>query len=243
METQRNMNEKKYISVKEWDEADQPREKLISLGKKQLSNAELIAILLRTGVTGHSSVELAKDVLAMASNSLTNLSRADFKQLQSIHGMALAKSTTLMAALELGWRMQSEINTSNEVVIRDSITLFNYINSKIVDIDHEEFWAVYLNARGKVVGCQRISSGGITETNVDPRLVFRGALEAKAVSFMVAHNHPSGRLAASRDDRELTQRLNDAGKLLQIKLLEHLIIAITPNGKADFYSFHDNGLI
>ena len=237
------MSEKKNLSVKEWDEADQPREKLIANGKKQLSNAELIAILLRTGVREQSVVELSKDVLAMAGNSLTDLSRADYKQLSSINGMGLAKCTTLMAALELGWRMQSEISNARDFIVKDSTTLFNYISSKIVDLDHEEFWAVYLNARGKVLGCQRISSGGITETSVDPRIIFRGALEAKAVSFMVAHNHPSGRLVASREDRELTHRLAEAGKMLQIKLLEHIIIAIAPDGKPDYFSFHDEGLI
>ncbi len=237
------MNEKKYLSVKEWAEEDQPREKLFALGKKQLSNAELIAILLRTGVTGHSAVDLAKEVLASAGNRLTDLSRADFKQLNSIHGMALAKSSTLMAALELGWRMQSEINDNKELIINDSQSLFNYIAKMIVDLDHEEFWAIYLSNRGKVLGRQRISVGGMTETSVDPRIIFRGALEVKAVSFTVAHNHPSGKLTPSREDRELTRRLQEAGDLMQIKLKEHIIVAITPTGKADYYSFHDNGLI
>lgn len=237
------MNNKKFLSVKEWDDDDKPREKIINLGKKHLSNAELIAILLRTGVTGHSAVDLAKDILATVGNSLTDLSRTDFKQLNSIHGMALAKSATLMAALELGWRMQSEINNGKDLVINDSKGLFNYISPLIVDLDHEQFWAVYLSMRGKVLGRQLISSGGLTETSVDPRIIFRGALEAKAVSVMVAHNHPSGRLVASREDRDLTHRLAKAGELLQIKLLDHIIIAITPSGKAEYYSFHDDGML
>ena len=139
------MSEKRFISVKEWDEADQPREKMLTLGKKQLSNAELIAILLRTGVKGCSVVELAKEVLSIAGGSLSDLSRVDINQLSKINGMGLAKSATLMAALELGWRMQSEISSNREYTITDSTTLFNYISSKIVDLDHEEFWAVYLN--------------------------------------------------------------------------------------------------
>lgn len=237
------MSDKKKLSVKEWDEADQPREKMLAQGKKQLSNAELIAILLRTGVSGCGVVDLAKDILARAGNSLTDLSRMDFTRLKNIKGMGLAKSATLMAALELGWRMQSEINNSREYVLSDSQTFFNYISPKIVDLDHEEFWAVYLNPRGKVLDCQRIASGGITETSVDPRIIFRCALEAKAVSFMVAHNHPSGRLVASREDRELTRRLYEAGKMLQITLLDHIIIAITPGGRADYLSLHDNGMM
>lgn len=237
------MNEKKYLSVKEWADEDKPREKLLTIGKKQLSNAELIAILFRTGVTGQSAVDLAKEVLASAGNSLTALSRVDFAQLNAVRGMALAKSATLMAALELGWRMQGEIADAKELILTTSGDLFNYISPQIVDLDHEEFWAVYLNNRNKVIGRQRIASGGQTETSVDPRIVFRAALECKAVRLMVAHNHPSGRLTPSRDDRELTRRLKEAGNMLDIKLVEHLIVGLSPTGQADYYSFNDEGLI
>ncbi len=237
------MSEKKYISVKEWSEEDQPREKLIAKGKKQLTNAELIAILLRTGITGCSAVDLAKEVLASTDNSLTDLSRADFSHFKTIKGMALAKSATLMAALELGWRMQGEINNGKETILNDSESLFKFMSPMMVDLDHEEFWAVYLSNRGKLLSRQRIASGGQTATSVDPRIIFRGALEAKAVKIMVAHNHPSGNLKPSREDRELTHRLSEIGNLMEIKLLEHIIIAIEPNGKAGYYSFHDNGLL
>lgn len=242
-EYQQDMSEKKYISVKEWSEEDQPREKLIAKGKKQLTNAELIAILLRTGITGCSAVDLAKEVLASTDNSLTDLSRADFNHFKTIKGMALAKSATLMAALELGWRMQGEINNGKETILNDSESLFKFMSPMMVDLDHEEFWAVYLSNRGKLLGRQRIASGGQTATSVDPRIIFRGALEAKAVKIMVAHNHPSGNLKPSREDRELTHRLSEIGNLMEIKLLEHIIIAIEPNGKAGYYSFHDNGLL
>lgn len=242
-EYQQDMSEKKYISVKEWSEEDQPREKLIAKGKKQLTNAELIAILLRTGITGCSAVDLAKEVLASTDNSLTDLSRADFSHFKTIKGMALAKSATLMAALELGWRMQGEINNGKETILNDSESLFKFMSPMMVDLDHEEFWAVYLSNRGKLLSRQRIASGGQTATSVDPRIIFRGALEAKAVKIMVAHNHPSGNLKPSREDRELTHRLSEIGNLMEIKLLEHIIIAIEPNGKAGYYSFHDNGLL
>lgn len=243
LEYQQDMNEKKYISVKEWAEEDQPREKLIARGKKQLTNAELIAILLRTGVTGQSVVDLAKEVLTTAGNSLTTLSRLEFSQLNSIKGMATAKCATLMAALELGWRMQGEIDNNKELIIKDSNDLFRYMSPLIVDLDHEEFWAVYLSNRNKVIGRQRIAVGGQTEAIVDPRIVFRGALECKAVKLMVVHNHPSGSLKPSNEDRKLTQSLAEAGNLLEIKLIDHLVIAITASGHADYYSFKDNGLI
>lgn len=237
------MNEKKYLTVKDWADEDKPRERLLSQGKKQLTDAELLAILMRTGVPGKSVVELAKEILAAAGNSLVTLSRFDYSQLRAFKGMAGAKAATLMAALELGWRMHSEAKDSQETVVSDSQGLFNYMLSQLVDLDHEEFWAVYLNNRNKVLGRQRISMGGQTTTDVDPRIIFRGAIEAKATKVAVAHNHPSGTLSPSRSDKTLTQRLDEAGKLLDIRLSEHIIIAIGPGGKPDYYSFHDNGLL
>ena len=139
--------------------------------------------------------------------------------------------------------MHGETKTRRETLIGDSNDLFNYIHPMIVNIDHEEFWAVYMNSRNKVLGCQRISVGGQTETNVDPRILFRGALEVKATTIAVAHNHPSGTLKPSSNDRALTKRLTEAGNMLGIRLTEHIIVAIGADGKADYYSFHDNGLL
>lgn len=237
------MNEKKYLTLKEWADEDKPREKMLEKGKKELSNAELLAILLRSGTTGRSAVAVAKEVLATAGNSLTTLSRLEYSQLGTIKGLGQAKATTLMAALELGWRMQSEISNSKELIINDSHQLFAYLMPLLADLDHEEFWAVYLSNRNKVLGRQRIAMGGQTSTSVDMRVVFRGALECKAVAVAVAHNHPSGSLKPSRDDRDLTHRLAEAGKIMQIRLQEHLIIGITSSGQADYYSFHNEGCI
>ena len=235
------MNQKKSLTVKDWDEADKPREKLLTLGKKALTNAELIAILLRTGVKGSSVVEMAKEVLASAGNRLTTLSRLEASQLTAINGMAKAKAATLIAALELGWRMQGEFSEDNILILNDSKALFNYMSPLVADIDHEEFWAIYLNNAKKVIGRQRIASGGQTSTAVDIRMVFRGALECKAVALMVVHNHPSGSLRPSPEDKHLTQQLSEAGNLLQIKLYEHPIIGLSPTGQVSYYSFHDEG--
>ena len=237
------MPDKNYLTVKEWADEDRPREKMLAQGKKQLSNAELIAILIRTGLPGKSAVDVAKEILAANGNSLTALSRLDFTQLNSIKGMALAKSATLMAALELGWRMQSEINSDTVTIINDSLDCFNILTRRIADLDHEEFWAIYLNQANKMLATQRISMGGQTDTAVDLRILLRYALECKAVRMMVAHNHPSGRLMPSREDRELTKRIYDGGSILGIKLLDHLIIGIDHTGKATYYSFHDEGLL
>ena len=231
------------LTLKEWADEDKPREKMLAKGKKELTNAELIAILLRSGLQGKSAVGMAKEVLNLTDNSLTTLSQMEFSQLSAIKGLGMAKAATLMAALELGWRMQGEISKNKELIISNSTDLFNYITPLLVDLDHEEFWAIYLSNRNKVLGRQRISVGGQTNVSVDMRIIFRGAIECKAVSLMVAHNHPSGSLKASMEDKHLTHYITDAGKILDIKLLEHIIVGINPSGRPDYYSFHDNGLI
>lgn len=237
------MEPKKTFTLKDWDDEDKPREKLLAQGKKQLTNAELIAILLRSGMAGKNVLEVAKEVLQSADGSLVALSRMDFKQLCSTKSMGAAKATTLIAALELGWRMQSEIGNQHEVVVNDSSVLFTYMLSKLSNIDHEEFWAIYLNNRNKVIERQRIATGGQTETSVDLRILLRGALECKATTIAVAHNHPSGNLAPSRADQTLTARIDEASRLLGIRLMDHIIIAIDPQGKANYFSFHDAGKI
>ena len=237
------MDEKKSLTVKDWNDEDKPREKLLTHGKKELTNAELIAILLRTGVPGKNVLEVAKEVLASAGNKLAHLSRMDYRELSQTKGMAKSKVATLMAALELGWRMQGEISEDNELILRDSRDLFNYTKPLVADLDHEEFWAIYLNRRNKVLARQRIALGGQTSTDVDIRILFRGALECKAVALMVVHNHPSGSLNPSRQDRLLTKNIADAGNLLQVKLIDHIIIAIDAQQKASYYSFNDHGEI
>ncbi len=242
-ETQQDMEVKKNLTIKDLPDEDKPRERMMTFGKKQLSNAELLAILLRTGVPGKSAVAMAQEVLASTGNSLTALSQADAKHFATIKGMALAKTATLMAALELGWRMQGEIAAERKLVLRESPDLFNYLLPLLVDLDHEEFWAVYMNNSHKVLGRQRISMGGQSDTNVDLRILFRGALEHKATIISVAHNHPSGSLHPSNADKTLTRRISEAGNLLGIKLEEHIIVALGLDGRADYFSFHDNGLV
>ena len=243
IELQQDMDEKKSLTLKEWADEDKPREKMLTKGKKELTNAELIAILLHSGLRGKSVVDVAKEVLSKSGNSLTSLSQMEFSQLSSIKGVGQAKATTLMAALELGWRMHGEMGKSNELIINDSQSLFNYMTPLLADLNHEEFWVVFLSNRNKVLGRQRLSVGGMTGTPVDLRILFRSALECKAVKVMVAHNHPSGLLHASNEDKVLTNKILEGGKLLDIKLQEHIIIAIGPNEKTDYFSFHDNGYL
>ncbi|MBR1784528.1 MAG: DNA repair protein RadC [Bacteroidales bacterium] len=237
------MEAKKTFTVKDWDDGDKPREKLLSRGKKELSNAELLAILIRSGVPGKSAVDTAREILQLAGGSLTDLSRLEHSRLASIKGVGEAKAATILASLEMGWRMLGEIDASREVLVTDSRSLFNYMAPMLADLDHEEFWGVYLSNRHKVLGRQRIAVGGQTDTQVDMRILFRGALESKAVWLAALHNHPSGSLRPSKADIGLTKRIMEAGNILGIKLMEHLIIGIGPSGQASYFSFHDNNLL
>lgn len=235
---------KSSITVKDWAKEDRPREKLISKGKKELSNAELIAILIGSGSVGQSAVDLAKELLKSNDNDLSQLSRQGIKDLtHGFKGMGEAKAVSIIAALELGYRMLSENTNKKEAIINDSQDLFNYICPSLIDLPVEEFWAIYLNIRKKVLFKQRISIGGISDTPVDIRRIFATALEKNAVYVAVAHNHPTGHLRPSTEDKNLTCRILDAGKILNIQLIEHIIVGIDANNHPDYYSFHDNGLI
>lgn len=235
------MKSQTTLRIKDWADEDKPREKLLAKGKKELSDTELLAILLGSGSIGQSAVELAKSILEEHGNSLTALSQADIHALKKAKGVGDAKAVTMLAALELGRRMRDERDSNQVAVIRNSNDLFDCIGPNLVDVPHEEFWAVYLNIKKRVVGKVRISSGGISDTTVDLRLIFKGAIEKNAVCLAVAHNHPSGILTPSNNDIELTQRIKKAGEILHIKLIDHLIVGILPNCKSDYYSFSENG--
>ena len=237
------MKSQTTLRLKDWADEDKPREKLLAKGKKELSDAELLAILLGSGSVGQSAVDLAKALLDKNGNSLTALSLADIPTLKIEKGMGDAKAVTVIAALELGRRMRDERDLNKINVIQNSTDLFEYVSPSLIDLPHEEFWAIYLNIKKKVVGKQRISSGGLSDTTVDLRLIFKGALEKNAVCLAVAHNHPSGVLTPSLNDIELTQRIKKAGDIMHIKLIEHLIVGIRPNCEADYYSFAENGKI
>ena len=236
------MSENENITLKQWANEDKPREKLIAKGKKELTNAELLAILLRTGVRGQSVMALARELLASAGNSLSALSRLSIAELRHGHkGLGETKAVTVLAALELGYRMLGERTVQPEPIIRESADIFRYVASLILDLPHEEFWVLYLNNRNKVIYRQRIAAGGLTETTVDMRLIFRAALEKNAVAIALAHNHPSGSLTPSQHDRWLTQSVVEAGKVLHVNVIDHLIVGIGSNGRPDFFSFYDNG--
>lgn len=235
-------NSTKNLPITQWAEEDRPREKMIAQGKKSLSNSELIAILLRTGVSGASAIDLAQQILKTTGNRLIDLARLEFSDLRS-KGIGPAKAVTIMAALELGNRMLGENAQAVETVVNDSRDLFQFFAPRLADLDHEEFHAVYLNKRGKITWNQKIAEGGLDSTHVDMRRLFAPAIEHKAVSIAVAHNHPSGSLRPSIADKQLTRRILEAGKILDIKVLDHVVVGITPEGRHDYFSFSENGLL
>jgi len=225
-----------YFSIKDWSEADRPREKLLANGKESLSNAELLAILIGSGNREESAVDLCKRILASTNNNLSRLSKLSISELQKFKGIGEAKAISIVAALELGRRKKSSSNDAT--VISSSQSVFSIMNPLVGDLSHEEFWVIYLNNSNKVLTKLQMSKGGIAGTLVDVRLVLKKALELGAVALIVVHNHPSGTLKVSQSDKNITQKIKEASSTLDIKLLDHVII--TEN---NYLSFADEGLL
>ena len=227
-----------FLSIKSWAEEDRPREKLLLKGKSTLSDAELIAILLRTGVTGSSALDIAKKILHSVKgdlNELGKLSVSDIKKLEK--GIGETKAITIVAALELGRRRQSS-EVREKPFIRTSADSFEYIYPEVADLPHEEFYVLYLNKSNKVLTHKHVSSGGISGTVADTKIILKTAVELLASSIIAVHNHPSGNIAPSQADIELTRKLKEAAKILDVNLLDHLII-----GEKKYYSFSDQGIL
>ncbi len=231
------------LTIKGWDKADMPREKMKAKGPKELSNAELIGILIGSGTPGNTAIDLAKEILKRSDDELTPLIQMEISDFKKFHGIGDAKAITLIAAFELGRRLSSEKSNRKDFLVKNSSDLYECLHTQIDNLPREKFMAIYLNNRGKIVDTQCISYGGISGTLVDLRTLFKFAVELNAVSIAVAHNHPSGNLRPSIEDKKLTSRLVDAAKLLDIRVLDHLIVGIDTQTNEKYYSFRDNGLI
>lgn len=230
------MEEKDFLSIKSWAEEDRPREKLLLKGKSALSDAELIAILLRTGVQGSSALDIAKKILHKVSGNLNELGKLtvnDIKKLEK--GLGDTKSITIVAALELGRRRQAS-DIREKPVIRSSRDSFEYIYPEMADLNHEQFYVLYLNKSNRVIQYKNISAGGVSGTVADIKIILKYAVELLASSIIAVHNHPSGNINPSQADIDLTKKLREASKLLDVSLLDHLII-----GDGNYYSFADKG--
>ena len=225
------------FSIKNWNQDDQPREKLLYKGKSSLSDAELVAILIGSGNRDESAVALSKRILASTDNNLSELGKRSIKQLMEFKGIGEAKAIGIAAALELGRRRRSE-NALEKKKITSSASVFELMQPVIGDLPHEEFWIIYVNNSNKVIQKNQLSKGGITGTLVDVRLVLKTALEVGATGLILAHNHPSGTLLPSEADKNITQKLKVAALSLDIKVLDHLIIA-----EKAYFSFADETLL
>ena len=232
-----HVNESKPLNIKSWSPEDRPREKLLLKGTAALSDAELIAILLGSGTTTMSAVDLAKKILQTAGNNLHELARASVKDLMKIKGIGEAKAITIVAALELG-RRRKEIDPEEKPKITGSKDAYELIKAHLLDLQHEEFWVILLNRANRVIRKRQISQGGVAGTVADPKIIFKCALEELASGIIIAHNHPSGNLTASQADIDLTRKVKEGGKLLEIQVLDHVIVA-----GHKYFSFADEGLI
>src|SRR5690606_32779255 len=210
------------FSIKNWADDDRPREKLVQKGSFALSDAELIAILIRSGSQNESAVELAKRILATADNNLNTLGKFSINQLIRFKGMGEAKAVSIAAALEIGRRRR--LNGPQRLEeITNSRAAYEVLFPLIGELPHEEFWILYLNNSNKIIHKAQLSKGGITGTLVDTRLVFKPALEMGAVGMILAHNHPSGALQPSVADKQITSKLKNAAQSLEINILDHII--------------------
>jgi DNA repair protein RadC len=230
------MQEHKY-SIKQWLKDDRPREKLLSVGATNLSNSELLAILIHHGTRQKTAVDLAKEILKLGKDNLGELGKLSVKELMKIKGIGEAKAITITAALELGRRRLADTPLVKSV-IKSSHDIACYLQTRLQDYRHEVFAVLFLNRANRVNHFEIISEGGITGTVADPRIILRKALEEDAVSIILCHNHPSGSLIPSRTDEQLTNKIKNAAALLDIKVLDHIIVS-----NSGYYSFADQGLL
>lgn len=225
------------LNINQWAKEDRPREKMMLHGAGALSNAELLAILIGSGSTDESAVELMRKVLADYRNSLSELGKSGVEELCRYKGIGPAKAITLLAASELGRRRKEE-GTLERLQIRSSEDIYRLFYPLMCDLPVEECWVLLLNQAGKVIDRIRISQGGLASTAVDIRCVLREALIRRAVSMVLCHNHPSGNLRPSREDDRLTESLRQAAVTVNLRLLDHVIVT---DGK--YYSYADEGRI
>jgi DNA repair protein RadC len=227
----------KPLSIKQWAEEDRPREKLLLKGRATLSDAELIGILIGSGTSEMSAVELSKQILQQSGNDLNALAKLSVKDLMQFKGIGEAKAIAIVSALELG-RRRKESEPTKRTVIRSSSDTYQLMKPELMDLPHEEFWVVLLNRANQVIRKQPVSAGGVTGTVVDPRIIFKLALQELATSLILVHNHPSGNLKPSDCDLNITKKLREGGHLLEIMVIDHVIF--TNNG---YFSFADENLM
>lgn len=231
------VNHYKYLKIRELATQDRPREKLITQGAAYLSNAELLAILIGSGIQNMTSIDLAKHLLKTHNNSLIALSKRTIEELTKYKGIGKAKATIIISAIELSKRME-QTSPTLQPKIEDPLTAYQLIKPYLAHKLTEECWITLLNRNSKLIKNHQISIGGLTKTTIDPKIIFKVALEYQAHGIVLSHNHPSGNPNPSQADLELTQNLLKGAKYLGIKILDHLIL--TENS---YFSFANHNLI
>ncbi len=224
-------------SIKSWAIDDRPREKLLRNSPAFLSNAELLAILINHGNREKTAIDLAREILTLSNNELHDLGRLTPRDFMKIKGIGEAKAITIAAALELG-RRRSGSTPLFKKSITDSREIASFLKDQLQDLGHEVFAVVFLNRANRILNYEIISQGGITGTVADPRIILKKALEQEAVSLILCHNHPSGNLRPSKADEMLTQKIKDAGLLMDIRVMDHIIVS-----QDGYYSFADEGIL
>ena len=225
------------LNIKAWAEADRPREKLALKGKSTLSDAELVAILIGSGNKNETAVELSKKILTSINNDLNQLGKLTIAYLIKFNGIGEAKAISIIAALELG-RRRKTADVDKRPKVNSSKDAYNSISPLLSDLQHEEFWIIYLNRNNEILKQENISKGGVSGTIADSKIIFKSAIESLASAMILCHNHPSGNLKPSNADIQLTKKLQEAGIMLDIPVLDHLII-----GEKDYFSFSDEHLM
>lgn len=226
-----------HLTIPEWSVSDRPREKYLAHGGRFVSDAELIAILLRNGSKDESAVELAKKILVANDNSINRLAEMTIADLQRMNGIGKVKAITLHAAFELGRRRRAEeVEQAAKITSLDDV--ISLMQSKLAELDHEEFWVVYVNQANTILKVEQVGSGGLTSTTVDIRSIIKTAVAVSATGLFLCHNHPSGNLKPSEPDITMTQKVRKAAEMFDIRIQDHIILH-----KEDAYSFYAEGLL
>lgn len=222
-----------YGLIKELPETEKPREKMMTYGASQLSNQELLAILIRTGRENHSALDIAKDVLYYDKRGLVALSNITIEELISIKGIGPSKACQLMAGIELGKRVMASDHFKEKITCPNDV--FEHLEVTVAHLKREKFFTLLLDTKNQIIAVEEISTGSLNASIVHPREVFHYAIKKNAKSMILAHNHPSGHVTPSKEDRQITERLVEAGKIIGIEVIDHIVL-----GKNSYYSFKEH---
>ncbi len=224
-------------SIKDWAVNERPREKMMERGEQALTDAELLAILIGSGTQKKSAVQLMKEVMDACDNRLSLLSKMTLEELMAFNGIGEAKALTIKAAAEIGRRRaQEKANDIDQITTAEDV--YNMMHPLMRDLSHEEFWVLLLNNNARVIKRVKLSSGGLTQTAVDIRMILKEALIVEATNLVVCHNHPSGYIYPSKEDENITKKIMSASETMNIRLIDHVIVT-----DGQYYSFADNGKI